>query len=58
MRLSHLWFLSFSFVILSLTAVQPVRSQRYVPPSQNPDRPSNSGNGFNPLIILDLIRAY
>ncbi len=57
MRLSHLWFLSFSFVILSLTAVQPVRSQRYVPPSQNPDRPSNSGNGFNPLIILDLINS-
>ncbi len=66
MRYFLLWFLSLMFAILSLSAAKPARSQRSFPPTQNPipptqypDSPSrpNSGIGFDPFIILNLINS-
>ena len=52
-----LWFLSFILAMLSLIVAQPVRSQTSVPPSQNPNRPSSSGIGLDPFVILNLINS-
>ncbi|PZO43415.1 MAG: hypothetical protein DCF19_05590 [Pseudanabaena frigida] len=57
MRHSLLWFLSFTLTMLSLTVAQPARSQRSTYPSQDPNRSSSSGNGFDPFIILNLINS-
>ena len=48
MRNFLLWFLSSTFVLLTMSVVKPVRSSPY---------PQSSGMGLDPFVLLNLIES-